>query len=64
MTFSRIAGLGSYLPGAPVSNTDLVGRGVDTTKYPITCPAQRIFFAKALYVWCNRANFPHRRLAR
>jgi len=29
--FSRIAGTGSYLPGAPVSNDDLVTRGVDTS---------------------------------
>ena len=36
MTFSRIAGLGSYLPGAPVSNTDLVGRGVDTSDEWVT----------------------------
>ena len=31
MTFSRIAGIGSYLPGQPVSNSDLVQRGVDTS---------------------------------
>jgi 3-oxoacyl-[acyl-carrier-protein] synthase-3 len=29
--FSRIAGTGSYLPGQPVSNDDLVARGVDTS---------------------------------
>jgi 3-oxoacyl-[acyl-carrier-protein] synthase-3 len=29
--YSRIAGVGSYLPGAPVSNSDLVTRGVDTS---------------------------------
>jgi len=28
--FARITGLGSYLPGPPISNTDLVARGVDT----------------------------------
>lgn len=31
MMFSRIAGVGSFLPGAPVSNDDLVARGVDTS---------------------------------
>lgn len=29
--FSRITGTGSYLPGEPVSNADLVARGVDTS---------------------------------
>lgn len=29
--FARIAGVGSYLPGAPVSNNDLIQRGVDTS---------------------------------
>jgi len=29
--FSRIAGTGSYLPGAPISNDDLVARGLDTS---------------------------------
>ncbi|WP_301101551.1 beta-ketoacyl-ACP synthase III [Propionivibrio sp.] len=28
--FSRIAGVGSYLPGLPISNADLVQRGVET----------------------------------
>jgi 3-oxoacyl-[acyl-carrier-protein] synthase-3 len=28
--FARIAGVGSYLPGLPISNTDLIQRGVDT----------------------------------
>jgi 3-oxoacyl-[acyl-carrier-protein] synthase-3 len=28
--FARIAGVGSYLPGLPISNTDLVQRGVET----------------------------------
>lgn len=28
--FARIAGVGSYLPGSPVSNDDLARRGVDT----------------------------------
>ena len=28
--FTRIAGVGSFLPGQPVSNTDLIQRGVDT----------------------------------
>ncbi len=28
--FTRIAGVGSYLPGPPVSNKDLIQRGVDT----------------------------------
>jgi 3-oxoacyl-[acyl-carrier-protein] synthase-3 len=29
--YARIAGVGSYLPGSPISNDDLVRRGVDTT---------------------------------
>lgn len=29
--FSRIAGVGSYLPGQPVSNLDLIARGIDTS---------------------------------
>lgn len=29
--YARIAGTGSYLPGEPVSNLDLVARGVDTS---------------------------------
>ena len=29
--FSRITGTGSYLPGSPVSNDDLVARGIDTS---------------------------------
>lgn len=29
--YSRIAGVGSYLPGNPVSNDDLVARGIDTS---------------------------------
>ncbi len=29
--FARIAGVGSYLPGSPVSNEELARRGVDTT---------------------------------
>lgn len=29
--YARIAGVGSFLPGNPVSNTDLVQRGVDTS---------------------------------
>ncbi len=29
--FARIAGVGSYLPGSPVSNEDLAGRGIDTS---------------------------------
>src|ERR1035437_1968780 len=28
--FARIAGVGSYLPGQPVSNDDLIQRGIDT----------------------------------
>ena len=36
MTFSRIAGTGSYLPGQPVSNADLVQRGVDTSDEWVT----------------------------
>jgi 3-oxoacyl-[acyl-carrier-protein] synthase-3 len=28
--FARIAGVGSFLPGLPISNTDLIQRGVDT----------------------------------
>jgi 3-oxoacyl-[acyl-carrier-protein] synthase-3 len=31
MTFCRITGTGSYLPGAPVSNDDLVARGIETS---------------------------------
>jgi len=31
MIFSRIAGTGSYVPGAPVTNDDLVARGIDTS---------------------------------
>lgn len=31
MTRSRITGTGSYLPGAPVSNADLIKRGIDTS---------------------------------
>ena len=31
MMYSRITGTGSYLPGAPVSNNDLVARGIDTS---------------------------------
>ncbi len=31
MIYARIAGTGSYLPGAPVSNADLVARGIDTS---------------------------------
>ncbi|MER2553498.1 MAG: beta-ketoacyl-ACP synthase III [Thauera sp.] len=31
MIYARIVGTGSYLPGAPVSNDDLVARGIDTS---------------------------------
>ncbi len=31
MIYSRITGTGSYLPGAPVTNRDLMARGIDTT---------------------------------
>ncbi len=31
MTYARIVGVGGYLPGAPVSNDDLVARGVETS---------------------------------
>ncbi|MGL4407673.1 MAG: 3-oxoacyl-ACP synthase, partial [Zoogloea sp.] len=31
MIYARVAGTGSYLPGAPVSNNDLVARGIDTS---------------------------------
>lgn len=31
MIYARIAGTGSYLPGSPVSNQDLVERGIDTS---------------------------------
>ena len=31
MIYSRITGTGSHLPGAPVSNLDLVARGIDTS---------------------------------
>ena len=34
--FSRITGTGSYLPGAPVSNQDLMARGIDTSDEWIT----------------------------
>ncbi len=30
MIYSRVAGVGSYLPGKPVTNDDLVARGIDT----------------------------------
>ena len=30
--FARIAGVGSYLPGQPVSNLDLIARGIDTSE--------------------------------
>lgn len=36
MTFSRIAGVGSYLPGHPVSNSDLVKRGIETSDEWVT----------------------------
>ena len=36
MAFSRIAGVGSFLPGKPVSNSDLVQRGVDTSDEWVT----------------------------
>jgi len=31
MIFSRVVGTGGYLPGAPVSNDDLVARGIETS---------------------------------
>lgn len=31
MIYARIAGTGSYLPGQPVTNDDLVARGIDTS---------------------------------
>ena len=31
MIYARIAGTGSFLPGAPVSNDDLVARGIETS---------------------------------
>ena len=31
MIYARIAGTGSYLPGQPVTNADLVARGIDTS---------------------------------
>jgi 3-oxoacyl-[acyl-carrier-protein] synthase-3 len=31
MPYTRIAGVGAYLPGSPVSNDDLARRGLDTT---------------------------------
>jgi 3-oxoacyl-[acyl-carrier-protein] synthase-3 len=31
MIYARIAGTGSHLPGQPVTNDDLVGRGIDTS---------------------------------
>lgn len=36
MTYSRIAGVGSYLPGQPVSNSDLVKRGIETSDEWVT----------------------------
>ena len=36
MSFSRIVGVGSFLPGSPVSNDDLVARGVDTSDEWVT----------------------------
>ena len=31
MIFSRVVGTGGYVPGAPVTNDDLVARGIDTS---------------------------------
>lgn len=31
MIFSRVVGTGGYLPGAPISNDDLVARGIETS---------------------------------
>ena len=31
MIYARIAGTGSFLPGEPVSNDDLVARGIETS---------------------------------
>ncbi|HNO87372.1 MAG TPA: beta-ketoacyl-ACP synthase III [Rhodocyclaceae bacterium] len=31
MIYARVAGTGSFLPGAPVTNDDLVARGIDTS---------------------------------
>ena len=36
MIYARISGTGSYLPGHPISNADLVARGVDTSDAWIT----------------------------
>lgn len=36
MIYARIAGTGSHLPGAPVSNDDLVAKGIDTSDEWIT----------------------------
>ncbi|MDR2881358.1 MAG: ketoacyl-ACP synthase III [Azoarcus sp.] len=36
MIYARIAGTGSYLPGEPITNDDLVKRGVDTSDEWIT----------------------------
>ena len=36
MIYARIAGTGSYLPGQPVSNNDLIARGIDTSDEWIT----------------------------
>lgn len=36
MIYARIAGTGSYLPGEPVSNDDLVRRGIDTSDEWVT----------------------------
>ena len=31
MIFSRVVGTGACLPGAPISNDDLVARGIETS---------------------------------
>lgn len=36
MIHARVAGTGSYLPGKPVTNDDLVARGIDTSDEWIT----------------------------
>lgn len=31
MIYAKVIGTGSYLPGAPITNDDLVARGIDTS---------------------------------
>ena len=46
MIYARIAGTGSFLPGSPVSNDDLVARGIDTSdEWIVTRSGIRVFWA-------------------